>query len=253
MRLGLSPAEATEMHDDESLQLTTRRRVLVTAATSGLALAAWGGAAIGGEPEKIRKKGKQGGEEVVAPAEDLMREHGVLDRVLLVYEEGMRRMGAGQDLPMDTLHSATGIIHRFIEEYHEKLEEEFVFARFQQGELGQLAKVLRQQHERGRQLTDLTMRLAVPETIKKEPDRQNLERSMRAFIRMYRPHAAREDTVLFPAFHEILGQKAYAELGEKFEEREHALFGPEGFRKFVDEVAQIEKELGIYELPQFTP
>ena len=32
-----------------------------------------------------------GPEEEVSPNEDLMREHGVLDRVLLVYEEAMRR------------------------------------------------------------------------------------------------------------------------------------------------------------------
>jgi hypothetical protein len=26
---------------------------------------------------------------------------------------------------------------------------------------------------------------------------------------MYRPHAAREDTVLFPAFHALVGEKTY--------------------------------------------
>ena len=28
----------------------------------------------------------------VAPGEDLMREHGLLNRILLIYEEGMRRL-----------------------------------------------------------------------------------------------------------------------------------------------------------------
>jgi hypothetical protein len=31
------------------------------------------------------------------------------------------------------------------------------------------------------------------------------------------------------------------------------LFGDEGFFKVVDQVAQLEKRLGIYELAQFTP
>ena len=44
-------------------------------------------------------------------------------------------------------------------------------------------------------------------------------RSLRAFGRMYRPHAAREDTVLFPAFRDVVGRAAYRELGEQFEEQ----------------------------------
>jgi hypothetical protein len=33
----------------------------------------------------------------ITPPEDLMREHGVLDRVLLVYEEGLRKFAANED------------------------------------------------------------------------------------------------------------------------------------------------------------
>ena len=35
----------------------------------------------------------------VTPPEDLMREHGVLKRILLVYIEALRRIDARQDLP----------------------------------------------------------------------------------------------------------------------------------------------------------
>jgi hypothetical protein len=44
-----------------------------------------------------------------------------------------------------------------------------------------------------------------------------------------------------------------AELGEQFEKEEDRLFGDEGFEKTVDQVAAIEKQLGIYDLAQFTP
>ena len=74
-----------------------------------------------------------------------------------------------------------------------------------------------------------------------------------AFIRMYRPHEAREDTVLFPVLHKIITPKKLAELGEQFEKEEDRLFGEEGFEKTVDQVAAIEKQLSIYELAQFTP
>ena len=45
----------------------------------------------------------------------------------------------------------------------------------------------------------------------------------------------------------------FGALGEDFEKREHQLFGEEGFEKFVAQVAEIEKQLGIYDLAQFTP
>ena len=70
---------------------------------------------------------------------------------------------------------------------------------------------------------------------------------------MYRPHEAREDTVLFPALHKLVPPKRSAELGEQFEKEEDRLFGEEGFEKTVEQVAGIEKQLGIYDLAAFTP
>jgi hypothetical protein len=70
---------------------------------------------------------------------------------------------------------------------------------------------------------------------------------------MYRPHEAREDTVLFPALRTILNPKQVEALGARMEEDEHKVLGEEGFEKSVAEVAGIEKELGIFDLNQFTP
>ena len=76
---------------------------------------------------------------------------------------------------------------------------------------------------------------------------------LQQFIRMYEPHEAREDTVLFPALRSVVSKHEFAALGEDFEKKEHQLFGEEGFEKMVDRVATIEKSLGIYDLAQFTP
>lgn len=173
--------------------------------------------------------------EEVAPNEDLMREHGLLNRVLLIYEECVRRKDAA------TLAQAATIIKDFIEDYHEKLEEQFVFPRVAK-KLGDLTAILQKQHERGRVITaQLTAGTG------------DMPQLVGAFIRMYRPHEAREDTVIFPAFHEAVGEKEYDRLGEKFEDREHQLFGAKGFEGKLDEVAEIEKKLGIYDLARFTP
>jgi hypothetical protein len=72
------------------------------------------------------------------------------------------------------------------------------------------------------------------------------------FIRMYSPHEAREDTVLFPAFRAMVTPDEYNALGEYFENKELEQFVGIGFEEIVDKVAAIEKTLGIYDLSQFT-
>jgi hemerythrin-like domain-containing protein len=190
-------------------------------------------------------------EEISAP-EDLMREHGVLNRILLIYEEGLRRLKGGQDVAPESFSRPATLVRRFVEEYHEKLEERFIFPRFERhATLASLAATLRDQHQAGRRLTEAILTSATA-LVKPEP-RQTLIRSSESFIRMYRPHEAREDTVLFPALYKVAGVAAVKDLGERFEAEEHRLFGEQGFEKTVEEVAAIEKQLGIYELATFTP
>jgi hypothetical protein len=69
---------------------------------------------------------------------------------------------------------------------------------------------------------------------------------------MYEPHAAREDTVLFPAFRALLGERELDKLQDLFEDKEKAL--PHGgFEKMVAEVARLEQSIGIYDLASLTP
>jgi hemerythrin-like domain-containing protein len=202
------------------------------------------------------KKPVAGGKTVeeVSPGEDLMREHGLLKRILLIYGEAIRRLEAKEEFPPKALADSAGIIRTFVEDYHEKLEEDHFFPRFRKaGKLVDLVEVLEAQHKAGRKLTDVTLRLATPQSFKADDDRRTLIMSLQQFIRMYNPHEAREDTILFPAFHEIVTQIEYDALGEDFEKKENQLFGDGGFEKNVARVEAIEKTLGIYDLAQFTP
>ncbi len=183
-----------------------------------------------------------------------MREHGVLNRILLIYEEGARRLDAQQQLPIDVLARSADIVRRFIEQYHEKLEEDFLFPRFEKAnKLVELVATLRRQHQAGRTLTETVLRLSTAAAVQKEDDRRALTATLRAFVRMYRPHEAREDTVLFPAFRSVVGRKEFHELGEQFEDKEHDLFGKEGFEGIVVQVGSLEQALGTFDLDQFTP
>jgi len=190
----------------------------------------------------------------VTPTEDLMQEHGVLRRLLLIYDEMGRRLQQGQKFPLALLQGATGLIRRFVEDYHEKDEEKYLFTRFYQaGKMVDLVNVLYQQHQRGRQVTARIQSLATPALFGQAPARAQVVELMAAFTRMYRPHAAREDTVLYPAFRSVISPKDFIVLGEAFENKEERLFGENGFEKIVGQVADLEKQLGIYQLTQFTP
>src|SRR5213076_3052762 len=183
-------------------------------------------------------------EEEVSPAEDLMREHGVLKRILLVYGEAIRRIDGQWDLPPDPVLNAANMVRSFVEDYHEKLEENFLFPRFKKAnQLVDLVDVLLAQHQGGRKLTDITLRYANLKSLRDSDERRKLRDSMVQFIRMYNPHEAREDTVLFPAFRKIVSSNEYDSLGEDFEKKEDELFGEDGFEGMVDKVAGIEKKL----------
>src|SRR5207302_567551 len=125
--------------------------------------------------------------------EDLMREHAVLDRVLLIYESGLRRAGQGEDIdPAVFVQSAT-IVRDFIHDYHEKSEEELIFPHFKTaGRMVKLVNVLIAQHGAGRKITERIV-AAAPQARAREP-REAMGRDIQAFIAMHRPHEAREST-----------------------------------------------------------
>jgi len=224
----------------------SRRKLL---ARGGMALAA----SMLSRPVWAEEEG-EGSAEGISPPEDLMREHGVLNRILLIYEEALHRLETKETLPQEPLLAAVRLVREFVEDYHERLEEEHVFPGFRKAKkLVRLVDVLLAQHRAGRELTDETFRLLTPKALENQDDRHELTDTLGQFVRMYRPHEAREDTVLFPAFRSVVSEEEFRELGEQFERKEDELFGSEGFFKVVDRVAEIEREFGIHELSKFTP
>jgi len=73
-----------------------------------------------------------------------------------------------------------------------------------------------------------------------------------SFSRMYAPHTAREDTIVFPAFKKVAAPKGYDELGEQFEDIEKREFGGDGFDMAIVKVGEIEQRLGTSNLGSFT-
>jgi len=201
-----------------------------------------------------REKGQRSEKQPeVTPPEDLMREHGVLDRLLLVYEAGLRKFDANEDFDPAVITGAAQIVRDFIENYHEQSEEEAVFPRFRKaGKMVPLVDTLLAQHRAGRRVTERVLQYA-PGSRSDGEDRRQLVPAIRSFIAMYRPHAAREDTDLFPLLKEIVSPHEYDAMAEDFERKEHKLFGGDGFEMMVHRVAGLEQSIGINDLTQFTP
>lgn len=226
----------------------TNRRAFVK---QGLIVTLSGAAGISLLPGCKEKEEGEGQE--VSPPEDLMQEHGLLNRILLIYDTCSVQLVNKTVFPKAAINDAANIIRTFVEDYHEKQEENYLFPRFRKAnQLTGLVDILLQQHEAGRRLTDQIMQLSKPGTAT-ETENQKLIQLLTSFNTMYRPHEAREDTVLFPAFRKIVSKHEYDSLGEEFEDNEHKLFGEDGFETMVNKVAGIEKSLGIYDLAQFTP
>src|SRR2546423_2507495 len=132
-----------------------------------------------------KKQGAEEGDEEVTPTEDLMREHGLLKRILLIYDEVDARIAQQKEFPPDAVTNSAKIIRSFIEQYHEKLEEDYLFPRFRKHNLlVDLVNVLQQQHEAGTRGTDqiLTLSGGAP---KSHDDRQKLAAALHQLVRMY--------------------------------------------------------------------
>jgi hypothetical protein len=124
-----------------------RRALLATAGLVVPALLVTAACSRGGGEGGDGKGGKkEGGEaEEVTPNEDLMREHGVLRRILIVYREAAPLVMASGKVDVGALNRAATLFRDFGEQYHEKmLEEAHVFPAVQKagGPAAQLPAIL---------------------------------------------------------------------------------------------------------------
>ncbi len=232
----------------------TRRNFLACAAGTGPVLLL---GACSGEKEQTavkKQEGEKGGAKEVLATEDLMREHGVLRRALLVFGEAAVRLRRDpSSVPPEALQATAKLFRSFGEDYHErKLEEVFIFPALK-GRSGPAAgypDILVAQHNRGREITDYILTNTRGAKIGAEAGA--LAAAMEGFTRMYEYHAACEDTIVFPAWKDTVTDSQYDELSDKFEEIEHQEFGADGFEDAVKKIGEIESSFGLADIAQFT-
>jgi len=191
----------------------------------------------------------------VTATEDLMREHGVLRRALLVYFETAPRIRSNaSSIDASQLYKTAQLFRTFGENYHERmLEEDHIFpiVKKSPGEAANYVPVLIDQHNRGREVTEYIIAVTKPGKIA-TANAEPLARALDSFVLMYQNHAAREDTVVFPAWKKHLTNKQLDELSDQFEAIEHKMFGKDGFEDAVAKIAAIETALGYADISRFT-
>ena len=244
------------------MQSNTRRDFLRTSAIvgTGLVLAGCAGRNMRDTEEPKNEKAsakpdenKLGGE--VTATEDLMREHGILRRALLVYSAVAIKLRADASaIAPDALQKTAKLFRAFGEEYHEKkLEEAFIFPAVKKvgGEAASYPDILVAQHTRGREITDYI--ISVTQGTKFGANNtEPMVKALETFVLMYRNHAAREDTIIFPAWKQTMTGKQLDEMNDKFEDIEHEQFGEDGFEDAVKQISAIESSLGLQDISQFT-
>ena len=203
----------------------------------------------------ISKAKPKSEEKATGAVEDLMREHGVLRRCMLVYRECAGRLRIEpKDVDAAALNDTANLFRSFGEDYHEKkLEEEHIFPRLRRALAGAEApvSVLMAQHARGREITEYILSVTRGPYVA-AGEAELLARAFDAFEIMYANHTAREDTIVFPTWKSALSAAELAEMGNLFETIERAEFGGDGFDDAVKRIADIEEKLGLKTLAQFT-
>ena len=223
------------------IEPTDRRRALLALAGAG-ALVTLAGCGY-----------EEDGEDVSA-TEDMMREHGVLRRILVAHREAATMLRAGMRIDARAIADAADLFRQFGEDYHErKLEEEHVFPAVKKagGAAGALVDTLVAQHRRGREINLFLIDRCRSGSIA-SAGTDAVARAMESFARMYEIHAALEDTVVFQAWKKALSKHELDEASEQFEKIERQQFKGDGFDMGVDRVAEIERRLGIADLARFT-
>jgi hypothetical protein len=102
-----------------------RRKFIKTTAALGV-LSIAGISLLPGCNEEENDEGQK-----VSPPEDLMQEHGLLNRVLLIYDFYRIQLLDKHPIQQEALYSSAEIIRTFVEDYHEKQEEDYLFPRFE--------------------------------------------------------------------------------------------------------------------------
>jgi hemerythrin-like domain-containing protein len=193
-------------------------------------------------------------EDAATAIEILAHQHGVICRAVAILEEIKGGMDAWMDLPPEIIGGTVEIVRLFVIAHHQQMEEKHIYPVFDvAGTMSGLVGVLREQHAAASQLVEILRGLYRGFSVKDLEKRRAMGSAIHLFSRMYRAHASREDTALFPLLRRMMTPKAYAELSSGIQRAEVEFLGQNGFDETIRKLTDYENILGIGDLASFTP
>ena len=182
----------------------------------------------------------------LTPNEDLMQEHGVLTRVIALWQHTDTQLREGQLASADALRRSITLVQELIQEHHERTEEAHVFPVLERaGRELALVRTLRDQHVLGRAATHESVELlsgALDPT-----SRLRVATLLEGLGRMMTAHVSREDTIVFPAFRSLLGAR-YADFGAEMEPDEEPEEVEHELAEAAEQLEELETALGVGDL-----
>lgn len=164
--------------------------------------------------------------------------YGIVERILLVYEEAQRRRPGRQSVPVEAVMKAAGITRRCVENCQQKLEEESVFPLLEKcSESSAVVKTLRAQHDEARRLTGCIFALCKGAARKDMDNELALSQKLLQFVQLYRRHMALEES--------LLSRKLAEGLGERPIKGADDLASADCGDGVLVELESLEKELGV--------
>lgn len=187
----------------------------------------------------------------LSATEDLMKEHGVLNRILLIYQEISSRINNRIFFPQSLLQEIVHLNRDFIEDFHEMLEEKYVFPYFLKANLYKdSVEELIKEHIAGKKFTEYLLKHSSDEEIEDQVQAMILAGYLDVYVRMMRPHEAKESSELFPSFRTLMPEEEFNHLGQIFETIGTEKFGKNGYENIISQLTIIEHKLGLYTLHQ---
>jgi hemerythrin-like domain-containing protein len=187
----------------------------------------------------------------ISATEELCIEHAMLDRIFLAMDHTLKMAGSGKKADLSPIKKACGMIEAVVNQHHMKIEEDEIYPKFaRDAMLSPLVEEFKVQHDEARKMV-----ARIDQLSRTAGGKANIDELNAVFTDlkdMLTAHAAREETVLFPAMQGTWAEKDLKALKETQEEHEEKLLGKDAGEKIYAMLGDVEASAGIDSVRDFT-
>lgn len=190
------------------------------------------------------------------PTLDLLYEHSLLNRYLMNYDKcadllDTNNININKEMVVKIVYSIALFIRKFIEDYHEKNEEKYIFPlvdKYGSSYHKKIVKILINEHHKGRKITTKILNLSSKFDL---TNISTISSLIRIFSNMYRLHENNEDLIIYRFISLKIPNDIKYKITEYQESSESKIFGNNAFNKFITTAIELEKFLNILTEQQF--